>query len=56
MQFAVLLPYLRSAGVTLRPRFDFRGTGLGHTLRLGSWTVLFVLVNQVAYTVVVRLS
>ena len=38
------------------PRFDFRGTGLGHTLRLGVWTVLFVVVNQIAYTVVVRLS
>ena len=39
-----------------RPRFDFRGTGLGHTLRLGVWTVLFVVVNQIAYTVVVRLA
>ena len=39
-----------------RPRFDFRGSGLGHTLRLGSWTVLFVIVNQIAYTVVVRIA
>ncbi|MBI2245414.1 MAG: murein biosynthesis integral membrane protein MurJ, partial [Nocardioides sp.] len=43
-------------GFRYRPRFDFRGTGLGHTLRLGVWTVLFVIVNQVAYTVVVRLA
>jgi putative peptidoglycan lipid II flippase len=55
-QFVVLLPYLRSAGVRVRPRFDFRGSGLGHTLRLGVWTVLFVIVNQVAYVVVVRLA
>jgi putative peptidoglycan lipid II flippase len=55
-QLLVLLPVLRSAGVRLRPRFDLRGTGLGHTLRLGVWTVLFVIVNQVAYTVVVRLA
>ena len=55
-QLLILLPYLRSAGFTYRPRFDFRGTGLGHTLRLGVWTVLFVIVNQVAYTVVVRLA
>ena len=55
-QFAVLLPYLRAAGFTYRPRFDFRGTGLGHTFRLGFWTVAFVVVNQVAYTVVVRLA
>ncbi len=56
VQFAVLLPYLRAAGVRFRPRFDFRGSGLGHTLRLGSWTVAFVVVNQIAYTVVVRLA
>jgi len=56
VQLLVLLPYLKKAGFTYRPRFDFRGTGLGHTLRLGTWTVLFVVVNQVAYTVVVRLA
>jgi putative peptidoglycan lipid II flippase len=55
-QFLILVPYLRSAGFRYRPRFDFRRTGLGHTLRLGVWTVLFVVVNQVAYTVVVRLA
>ncbi len=56
VQLLVLVPYLRRAGFSYRPRFDFRGTGLGHTLRLGVWTVLFVVVNQVAYTVVVRLA
>jgi putative peptidoglycan lipid II flippase len=55
-QLLILVPYLKKAGFTYRPRFDFRGTGLGHTLRLGSWTVAVVLVNQVAYTVVVRLA
>ena len=56
VQFLVLLPYLKAAGFSYRPRFDFRGTGLGHTFRLGMWTVLFVVVNQIAYTVVVRLA
>ena len=56
VQVLVLLPYLRAAGVHFRPRYDFRNSGLGHTLRLGVWTVLFVVVNQVAYTVVVRLA
>ncbi|GAB2728002.1 murein biosynthesis integral membrane protein MurJ [Nocardioides pakistanensis] len=56
VQLLVLLPYLKKAGFTFRPRFDFRGTGLGHTLRLGTWTVLFVIVNQIAYTVVVRIA
>jgi len=55
-QFLILIPYLRATGFRFRPRFDFRGTGLGHTLRLGMWTVLFVVVNQIAYTVVVNLA
>jgi putative peptidoglycan lipid II flippase len=56
VQLAVLVPYMRKAGFRYRPRFDFRGAGLGHTLRLGVWTVMFVIVNQVAYTVVVRIA
>ncbi len=56
IQAAVLVPYLRAAGVRLRPRFDFRGTGLGHTLRLSMWTVLFVIVNQIAYFAVTRIA
>ena len=55
-QLLVLLPVLRKAGLRFRPRLDLRGTGLGHTLRLGVWTVLFVIVNQIAYTVVVNLA
>lgn len=56
VQLLVLVPYLRKAGFRYRPRFDFRNSGLAHTLRLGTWTVLFVIVNQVAYSVVVRLA
>jgi len=56
IQFLLLIPYLRRSGFRFRPRFDFRHTGLGQTLRLSIWTVLFVIVNQIAYTVVVRLA
>jgi len=56
VQVLILLPVLKAAGVRFSPRFDYRGSGLGHTARLGVWTVLFVIVNQVAYTVVVRLA
>nr|WP_281363214.1 murein biosynthesis integral membrane protein MurJ [Nocardioides perillae] len=55
-QLLILVPYLRSVGFRPRLRFDFRGSGLGHTLRLGVWTLGFVVANQVAYTVVVRLA
>ena len=55
-QCLVLVPYLRATGFRFHPRFDFRGTGMGKTFRLGAWTVGFVLVNQIAYTIVVRLA
>ena len=54
LQTVILLPYLKASGYTIHPRFDFRGTGLGHTLRLGAWTVGFVIVNQLAFYVMVR--
>lgn len=54
VQALVLLPYLKASGFTVRPRFDFRGTGLTHTLRLGMWTVGFVVVNQLAFYVMVH--
>jgi putative peptidoglycan lipid II flippase len=56
LQALVLVPYLRLAGFRFRPRFDFRGVGLGHTLRLAGWTLLFILVNQVAFIVVAHLA
>lgn len=54
VQALILIPYLKSTGFTIRPRFDFAGTGLGHTLRLGIWTVGFVIVNQLAFYVMVH--
>ena len=56
VQAAVLVPTLRRAGFRFAPRFDFKGTGLGHTGRLAIWTVLFVVVNQLAYLVVTRIA
>ncbi len=56
VQAALLIPFLRRAGFRFRPRFDFRNTGLGHTLRLGAWTLGFIVANQAAYIVVQRLG
>ena len=56
LQALVLLPVLRRTGFRWRLRFDFRGTGLGKAGSLAKWTLLFVLVNQIAYLVTVRLS
>ena len=55
IQALILVPVLRRAGLRLRFRRDLRGVGLGKVVRLGLWTTLFVVVNQVAYAVIVRL-
>lgn len=56
VQLLVLIPFLRATGFRFRPRFDFRNAGINHTLRLGFWAVLTVAINQVAYSVVVRIA
>ncbi|MGW8556762.1 murein biosynthesis integral membrane protein MurJ [Streptomyces tubercidicus] len=56
VQALAMLPYLRDARFRLRPRFDFRGHGLGKALGLAKWTVLFVLANQAGMTVVTQLA
>jgi putative peptidoglycan lipid II flippase len=56
VQALVLLPVLRRVGFRYRPRFDFRGAGLGKARELAKWSLLFVLVNQLAYVVIVNLG
>ncbi|MFE7287211.1 murein biosynthesis integral membrane protein MurJ [Streptomyces noursei] len=56
VQALAMFPYLRKAGVRLRPRFDFRGHGLGKAVGLAKWTLLFVLANQLGLTVVTQLA
>lgn len=56
VQFLILAAYLRGGGFEFRPRFDFRHGSLRNTLTLGGWTVAFVLLNQVAYAVIMRLA
>jgi putative peptidoglycan lipid II flippase len=55
-QTVALLPSLRAAGFSLRPRLDLRGTGLGQAGRLASWVFVYVVANQLALLVVVRLA
>jgi putative peptidoglycan lipid II flippase len=56
VQALALLPYLRATGFRYRPRFDWRGAGLGKVGHLAKWTVLFVLVNQLGYLVVTNVT
>ncbi|MDP9393405.1 MAG: murein biosynthesis integral membrane protein MurJ [Actinomycetota bacterium] len=54
LQALVLVPSLRRAGYRFRPRFDWRGKGLGAAGRMATWTLAFVAVNQLAYVAVSR--
>ncbi len=56
LQAIVLVPYLRRAGFYFKPRFDFRGVGLSDTFKLALWTFGFIVVNQIAYIVIVQLG
>ncbi|MFF4507988.1 murein biosynthesis integral membrane protein MurJ [Streptomyces sp. NPDC001401] len=52
LQALALIPFARAAGFRFRPRFDWRGTGLGAGIHAAKWTLLFVLANQVALAVI----
>ncbi|MFM7145099.1 MAG: murein biosynthesis integral membrane protein MurJ, partial [Actinomycetales bacterium] len=56
VQALILIPVLRRSGYHWRPRFDWRDSGLGHASRLAAWTLGLVLVNQLAYLVITRLT
>ncbi|MGW6641441.1 murein biosynthesis integral membrane protein MurJ [Streptomyces iakyrus] len=56
LQALALIPYAHAAGFRFRPRFDWRGTGLRKSVNAARWTLLFVLANLVASTVVTRLA
>ncbi|MBU6531080.1 murein biosynthesis integral membrane protein MurJ [Streptomyces sp. NPDC057245] len=56
VQSLAMIPYLRETGFRLRPRFDWRGHGLGKAVTLAKWTVLFVLANQAGAMIVIQLS
>ncbi|MFC4034146.1 murein biosynthesis integral membrane protein MurJ [Streptomyces polygonati] len=56
VQSLAMLPYLRDAGFKFRPRFDWRGHGLGKAAKLAKWTFFFVLANQAGLIAVTQLA
>lgn len=51
-----LWPALRTAGIHLRPRFDWRHASISQVFRLSGWTLAYTLANQVALAVVLALA
>jgi putative peptidoglycan lipid II flippase len=56
LQAIILIPLLWKAGYLWRPRFDWRGGGLGKVGTLALWTLGLVVVNQAGYIVITRLA
>lgn len=56
LQALVLFPSLIKSGYSFRPRWDWRGSGLGHAGSLAIWTIGLVVINQIAYAVITRLA
>jgi putative peptidoglycan lipid II flippase len=56
LQTIALWPSLRASGFRWRPRFDWRGNGLGEAVSLGGWVLAYVAVNQVGFAVVTNLG
>ncbi|TEX51955.1 MAG: murein biosynthesis integral membrane protein MurJ [Actinomycetales bacterium mxb001] len=56
LQALILIPFLLKAGYRWRPRFDWKGAGLGKAGHLAVWTLLLVVVNQAGYIAITRLA
>ena len=56
LQTVALVPFLRRAGIRLRPRWDWRGAGFRSAGPFAGWVVGYVLTNQVGYWVIVKLA
>ncbi|MDQ0827946.1 putative peptidoglycan lipid II flippase [Arthrobacter sp. B2I5] len=55
-QTAILLVPVFRLKLGLRPRFGWRGVGLGHAARLSVWTLLTAAVGQLAFLYVMRIA
>lgn len=55
-QTAILMVPVFRLKLGLRPRFGWRGVGLGHAARLSIWTLLTAAVGQLAFLYVMRIA
>lgn len=54
VQAAILIPVIVKSGVRLRPNFHW--SSLGKSAHLAKWTMIFVLINQAGFAVIVNLA
>lgn len=56
IQALILIPVVKKSGLHLKVRFDWRNSDLKKSFRLGVWTLLFVLINQIGYLIIVKVA
>ncbi|MCB0910993.1 MAG: murein biosynthesis integral membrane protein MurJ [Propionibacteriaceae bacterium] len=56
VQTVVLVPFLKRAGFSYRPRFDLKGTGLGRTFHVAKWMVGYVALTTLVQMLVANLA
>ena len=56
LQAIILLPSIKSSGLKLKFRVDWRGVGLDKALKLASWMFLFVLISQLGFLATVNIA
>ncbi len=54
VQAAILIPVIVKSGVRLRPNFHW--SSLGKSAHLAKWTMIFVIINQAGFVVIVNLA
>ncbi|GLY14078.1 lipid II flippase MurJ [Kineosporia sp. NBRC 101677] len=55
-QALILIPLLGRNGIRYRPRFGLRGVGLASASRVAGWTFAAVVVQQIAFVVISRVT
>ena len=55
-QSLVLIPIIRGFKLNLRADFRWRGFGLGKSIRLAGWTLIYALITQVGFLITVNLT
>ncbi|ALE08078.1 hypothetical protein AL755_21815 [Arthrobacter sp. ERGS1:01] len=56
VQSLILIIPVKRLGLRLRPKFGWRGTGLGATARVAGWTMGTMIIGQLSYLVILRIA
>ena len=56
IQALALIPVVKGLKVGIKANFKFRGVGLGKSISLGGWTLLYAFITQIGFAITVNLG